>query len=134
MKYKGMKMKKNLKREQEIFDKGYGAVRQMGREMVENGASLSDILFHANQIWHEFKFGSIVRTGQHEVRIVPGLLETGMYIEQYNPAQTADIIRADKRYANGADSQRVALYQEMLRRNPDSVPVMIVRQSAKAGK
>jgi hypothetical protein len=52
-------MAKDMKREQEIFDKGYNAVRQMAKEMVENGASLSDILFHANQVWHEFKVGAI---------------------------------------------------------------------------
>jgi hypothetical protein len=38
-------MAKDMKREQEIFDKGYNAVRQIAKEMVENGASLSDILF-----------------------------------------------------------------------------------------
>jgi hypothetical protein len=47
-------MEKDLKRERAILDKGYDAVRTMAREMVRNGATLADILFHANQIWHEF--------------------------------------------------------------------------------
>ena len=37
-------MEKDLKREQAILDKGYDAVRTMARDMVQNGASLADIL------------------------------------------------------------------------------------------
>ena len=48
-----------LKNEQRIFDEGYDAVRKMAMEMVENGATLADVLFHANQVWHEFKSGAL---------------------------------------------------------------------------
>lgn len=50
---------KALKKEQRIFDEGYGAVRKMAAKMVQNGATPADIIFHANQIWHEFKVGAL---------------------------------------------------------------------------
>ena len=92
-------MEKDLKRERAILDKGYDAVRSMARDMVQNGASVADILFHANQVWHEFKVGAL-KAGLHRVH------ETGMYIKDYDAAKTDEVIRADKRYATGLDSQR----------------------------
>jgi hypothetical protein len=92
-------MEKDLKRERAILDKGYDAVRTMARDMVQNGASLVDILFHANQLWHEFKVGAFT-AGLY------GVSETGMYMKDYDPEKTDQIIRADKRYATGLDSQR----------------------------
>ena len=65
-------MEKGLKTERAILDKGYDAVRTMARDMVENGASVADILFYANQLWHEFKVGAFT-AGLHRVG------ETGMY-------------------------------------------------------
>lgn len=122
-------MAKDMKREQEIFDKGYNAVRQMAKEMIENGASLSDILFHANQVWHEFKVGAIA-AGFHAV---DELVKTGPYIDSYDAELTNKIIRADKRYKSGADSVRVAAYESQTRGGAEPSPI-IVTNSAKAGK
>ena len=92
-------MEKDSKTEHAILDKGYDAVRTMARDMVENGASVADILFHANQVWHEFKVGAFT-AGLYDAA------ETGMYMKDYDPAKTDKIIRADKRYRTGLDSQR----------------------------
>lgn len=104
------------KQENEILDRGYNAVRQMARELVENGASLPDVLFHANQVWHEFKYGSIVHKdngdGTSEVMMFPGLIKTGMYIDNYNPKLTNEIIRSDTRYGGGIDHRRVLQFAE----------------------
>jgi len=101
-------MAKDLKREQLIFDKGYEAVRRMATELVENGATLSDILFHANQEWHEFKVGAMNAAVSSDV-------ETGMYIDLYNADATNKIITADNRSKDGADALRWRSTQ-MLRR------------------
>ncbi len=93
---------KNRNDEKLILDKGYDAVRLMAKEMVENGATLADILFHANQVWHEFKVGAM------HAGLSSG--ETGMYIDQHDAAATNKIITADKRYRNGVDAVRVAQY------------------------
>src|ERR1035438_10840807 len=63
----GFTMAQDISREKLILDRGYNAVRQMAKEMVANGATLADILFHANQVWHEFKVAALA---------VPGVLET----------------------------------------------------------
>jgi hypothetical protein len=99
---------KALKKEQRIFDEGYNAVRKMAKEMVENGANLADVLFHANQVWHEFKVGAI-----HEgmVAAVTG----GMYIDQYDAEATKAVLAGDERYAGGVDELRVALYANSYR-------------------
>jgi hypothetical protein len=115
--------------EQQIFDKGYHAVRQMAKEMVENGASLSDILFHANQVWHEFKVGAIAAG----FRAVDELVKTGPYIDRYDADLTNKIIRADKRYKSGADSMRIAGYESRTRGGTELLP-NIASKSAKAGK
>lgn len=90
-----------LKRESKILDKGYDAVRLMAKEMIQNGATLSDILFHANQIWHEFKIGA-AQAGIDEVIV------TGMYLVEYSPGATNKIILSDERYAGGKDVVRAA--------------------------
>jgi hypothetical protein len=122
-------MAKDMKREQEIFDKGYNAVRQMAKEMVENGASLSDILFHANQVWHEFKVGAIAAG----FRAVDEFVKTGPYIDSYDAELTNKIIRADKRYKSGADSVRVAVYESRTGGGTELSPNLVTK-SAKAGK
>src|SRR5437588_3395757 len=98
-------MAKASNRENAIFDKGYDAVRTMAKEMVENGATLSDILFHANQVWHEFKLGA-AKAGLGNVAT------TGMYMDQYNADTTNEIIQADKRYSSGMDAARVKQFVE----------------------
>jgi cobalamin-dependent methionine synthase I len=92
-------MERDLKREHEILDNGYDAVRTMARDMVQNGATLADILFHANQMWHEFRVGAFT-AGLYDVS------QTGMYMKNFDALKTDKIIRADKRYAAGLDSQR----------------------------
>jgi hypothetical protein len=93
-----------LKREQEIFDQGYAAVRTMAKEMVANRATLADVLFHADQLWHEFKVGAlgIPETG--------ALVRSGMYLDCCDRAFTNNIIRSYSRYAGGTDEVRVAMY------------------------
>jgi hypothetical protein len=90
-----------LKKEQEIFDKGYDAVRTMATEMVANGANLADILFHANQLWHEFKFDAIG---------VPGVIQSGMYMDRYDREFTEAVLGEDERYVRGIDEVRAAMY------------------------
>lgn len=90
-----------LTREQLILDKGYDAVRLMATEMVENGSTLADILFHANQMWHEFKVGAVC-AGCIEA------IKTGMYMDQYKAKATKQIILADERYETGYDAVRQA--------------------------
>jgi len=96
-----------LKKEQRIFDEGYDAVRKMAKEMVENGATLADVLFHANQVWHEFKVGAIhggmwAATG-------------GMYIDQYDAEATNAVLAGDERYVSGVDGLRTAIYANSFR-------------------
>jgi hypothetical protein len=95
-------MEKDLKREHAILDNGYDAVRTMARDMVQNGASLADILFHANQVWHEFKVGAL-KAGLHRVS------ETGLYMKNYDAAETERIFRADKRYATGRSCAEICM-------------------------
>jgi hypothetical protein len=57
--------------------------------MVDNGASLADILFHANQVWHEFRVGALG---------LSGVAGSGMYIDQYSAEATSKILAADKNY------------------------------------
>jgi len=83
-------------RQTAILDAGYSAVRLMARSMIENGASSADILFHANQLWHEFK---AVAMG------MPGVIATGMYVDQYNRELTDQIISHDIKYVR-ADAPR----------------------------
>lgn len=90
-----------LKKEQRIFDEGYDAVRKMAKKMVENGATFADVLFHANQVWHEFKVGAL----QGGMWAVPG----GMYIDQYDAEATKAVLAGDERYAGGVDELRVAV-------------------------
>jgi hypothetical protein len=97
------RMAKDALREKLILDKGYEAVRRMAKEMVENGATLADILFHANQVWHEFKVGAMV---------LPGVMETGAYLDKLDRESTQRIITTEPRYANGVDAVRVAHYAE----------------------
>ncbi len=99
-------MPKNVNREKQILDKGYNAVRTMAKDMVANGANLADILFHANQLWHEFKVGAY--TGG----LIPDPFETGSYLDEYSHKATMKIITADPRYAYGVDSARVAQLAE----------------------
>jgi hypothetical protein len=106
----------HFNRETSILDRGYDAVRRMAKEMVENGAQLSDLLFHANQVWHEFKVAAY-QAGLAEVA------KTGMYIAEYNAEVTSKSIRADKRYARGVDAVRVAQCSARLK-----------AQAARAGK
>src|SRR5436190_1930444 len=94
-------MAKDVKREQLILDRGYHAVRSMAKEMVANGATLADILFHANQVWHEFKTGAMQ---------LPGVIDSGLYIDRYDAEASDRIIRASERYKTGTDSVRVAQY------------------------
>jgi hypothetical protein len=89
-------MPKDSERENAILDKGYNAVRLMAKELVENGATLADILWHANQLWHEFKVGAM-KAGFVDV------INTGMYMSQYNPEQTDKIIGADPNYVRIED-------------------------------
>ena len=91
-----------LKNEQRIFDEGYDAVRKMAKEMVENGATLADVLFHANQVWHEFKVGAI----DAGMWAITG----GMYIDQYDAEATKAVLIGDARYASGLDGLRAAIY------------------------
>lgn len=86
----GFTMAQDISREKLILDRGYNAVRQMAKEMVANGATLADILFHANQVWHEFKVAALA---------VPGVLETGAYIHQYDAQATNKIISDDPNYS-----------------------------------
>jgi len=90
-----------LRRESKILDKGYDAVRLMAKEMIQNGATLSDILFHANQIWHEFKT-SAAQSGLDDV------VNTGLYLVEYSAGATNKIILSDERYAGGKDVVRAA--------------------------
>jgi cobalamin-dependent methionine synthase I len=89
-----------MKNEKRILDKGYDAVREMAREMVAAGADISDILWHANQLWHEFKESAFL-AGAIDVS------ETGMYMDQYNAELTGAIIARSRRYANGVDAEHV---------------------------
>jgi hypothetical protein len=89
-----------MKNETQILDRGYNAVRQMAKEMVAAGADISDILWHANQMWHEFKESAFL-AGSIDVS------ETGMYMDQYNAELTGKIIARSRRYANGVDAERV---------------------------
>jgi hypothetical protein len=114
-----------IKNETQILDRGYNAVRQMAKELVGNGATLADILFHANQVWHEFKVGAL------QAGLATG--KTGMYIDQYNADATNKIIRADKRYAGGTDDLRIAQVREKLRAGETLEPAVRVT-TAKAGK
>jgi hypothetical protein len=91
-----------LKKEQRSFDEGYGAVHKMAKEMVENGATLADVLFHANQVWHEFKIGAI----HWGMWAITG----GMYIDQYGDEATKVVLAGDERYASGVDRLRTAIY------------------------
>jgi hypothetical protein len=99
---------KALKKEQRIFDEGYNAVRKMAAEMVENGATLADVLFHANQVWHEFKVGAI-SAGMWAIT-------GGMYIDQYDAEATKAVLAGDERYAGGVDELRVAIYANSYRK------------------
>jgi|SRR5208282_4087409 len=96
-----------LKKEQRIFDEGYDAVRKMAKEMVENGATLADVLFHANQVWHEFKVGA-TDAGMWAIT-------GGMYIDQYEADVTKAVLAGDERYAGGIDELRVAIYANSYR-------------------
>jgi hypothetical protein len=101
-------------REKEILDKGYDAVRLMAKEMVQNGASLADILFHANQVWHEFKASAA------SVGYAQAMIKTSTYIEGYDHEQTKKLILCDPRYyiqnsnhaSYIADKQRMAELKE----------------------
>jgi hypothetical protein len=97
-----------LKKEQRIFDDGYSAVRKMAKEMVENGATLADVIFHANQVWHEFKVGAF--TGDCPVAFV-----NGSHIDQYDVEATKAVLAGDERYAGGVDGLRVAIYANSYR-------------------
>jgi hypothetical protein len=112
-----------IKNETQILDRGYNAVRRMAKEMVEAGADTSDILFHANQVWHEFKAAAIA---------VPGISQTGMYIDQYDAALTTQIISRSPRYKGGIDSARADKLATELKACKELPPVVIRR--AKAGK
>jgi hypothetical protein len=79
-----------IKNEKQILDRGYTAVRQMAKEMVANGADISDILFYTNQVWHEFKAAAFFAG--------VGMPETGMYIEQYNAKLTNKLIAQSPQY------------------------------------
>jgi hypothetical protein len=92
-----------LKREQQIFDRGYEAVRAMAKEMVANGATLADVLFHADQVWHEFKVGAFGMPG------TGGLVRSGMYIHGCDREFTDRLIRSYDRYADGIDTIRTAI-------------------------
>jgi len=94
-----------LNREQEIFDRGYESVRTMAKEMVANGATLADVLFHADQLWHEFKVGAL--TGG----VVPGVIRSGMYLHCCDRAFTDKAIRSYDRYAGGLDEVRCAMFK-----------------------
>ncbi len=98
---------KALKKEQRIFDEGYNAVRKMAKEMVENGATLADVLFHANQVWHEFKVGA---TDAGMWAAITG----GMYIDQYDAEATKAVLAGDERYAGGYDALAVEIFKEQL--------------------
>ena len=91
-----------LVNEQRIFDEGYNAVRKMAADMVQNGATLADVLFHANQVWHEFKVGAI----DAGMWAITG----GMYIDQYDAEATKAVLAGDERYAGGVDGLRLAIY------------------------
>jgi hypothetical protein len=93
-----------LKREQEIFDRGYEAVRKMAKEMVANGATLADVLFHADQLWHEFKAGAL---GMPDTG---ALIHSGMYTANCDRQFTDKVIRSYDRYAGGLDEIRSAAY------------------------
>ncbi|HTC63844.1 MAG TPA: hypothetical protein VK709_13450 [Candidatus Saccharimonadales bacterium] len=90
-----------LNREQEIFDRGYEAVRTMAKEMVANGATLADVLYHADQVWHEFKIGAMGMNG---------VIATGMYLDNCDRELTHEVILSYDRYARGVDEIRVAMY------------------------
>jgi hypothetical protein len=89
----------------------------------------TDILFHANQVWHEFKVGEIAAG----FRAVDELVKTGPYIDSYDAELTNKIIRADKRYKSGADSVRVAVYESRTGGGTELSPNLVTK-SAKAGK
>jgi len=93
----------SLMKEQRIFDDGYGAIRKMAAKMVQNGATLADVLFHANQVWHEFKAGAF-SAGCFSAGI------NGMYINEYKPEVTKSVLTGDERYTHGVDEVRVAFY------------------------
>jgi hypothetical protein len=115
-----------LNREQEIFDRGYDAVRTMAKEMIANGATVADVLFHADQLWHEFKVGAFlsqtdddpkgIAERERASRLVTALLGSGMYIDGCNRKFTDTVIRSYNRYANGSDEVRNAVFVAALRR------------------
>lgn len=75
-------MAEDIKHERLILDRGYDGVRLMAKELVENGATLADILFHANQVRHEFKLGAM-QAG------LSGVVEGEMYTDKYKAPQHA---------------------------------------------
>jgi hypothetical protein len=114
-----------IKNETQILDRGYSAVRRMAKEMVEAGADISDILFHANQVWHEFK-ASALGAGA-------GVIETGMYLDQYNSALTHQLITRSARYKSGMDSKRVDEQAKKLDAG-EELPLPVVVKAKKAGR
>jgi len=113
-------------RETLILDKGYAAVRLMAKELVENGADVSDILHHANQVWHEFKAAAMLAGG-------PVVRETGMYVDQYNAELTNQLIARSARYKNGIDQNRVGHLADKIKTG-EQLPPVVVHAKAKAGK
>jgi hypothetical protein len=114
-----------IKNEPQILDRGYSAVRRMAKEMVEGGADISDILFHANQVWHEFKTAALGAG--------VGVIKTGMYLDQYDSALTRQLIARSARYNNGIDSKRV----DELAKKADAgeeLPLPLVVKAKKAGR
>ena len=113
-----------IKNETQILDRGYNAVRQMAKEMVENGADISDILFHANQVWHEFKCAAMYSG--------VAAIETGMYIDQFNADATNKLIQQSPRYKLGTDAKRVDAIANRIEAG-ETVPTPIVK-AKKAGR
>ncbi len=91
-----------MKSDDVIFDRGYNAVRQMAKEMVNNGATLADILFHANQLWHEFKAQAWSET--RDPKVQAGIQKSGVYMDQYDHEATQKLILADKSHVTFADA------------------------------
>jgi hypothetical protein len=88
--------------ETRILDRGYTAVREMAKELLANGAGVPDILWHADQLWHEFKAAAL------QSCTVAALFTTGMYIQQRDADLTDDLVMSNARYADGTDAVRIA--------------------------
>jgi hypothetical protein len=72
--------------------------------MVAGGADVADVLFHANQVWHEFKAAAMFAGVD--------VFQTVMYVDYYNAALTNKLIAASPRYVDSKRAEQVAAYMQ----------------------